>query len=108
MAPKAPRSTATGSPQSGGPGVRTSLTPKRQREASDIAAFMGRQLRALRRRAASGDLEAMRAFVSVQVALKVEMRLAALALHYQADYSWTEIGWAAGITKQSPQERWGS
>jgi hypothetical protein len=108
MAPKAPRSVPARPPQNGGSGVRKVLTPKHQREASDIAEFMGRQLRALRRRAASGDLEAMRAFVSIEVALKIEMRLAALALHDQADYSWTEIGWAAGMRKQSAQERWGS
>ena len=89
------------------PDVRETLTAKRQREASEVAEMMVRMVRALRRRAASGDLEALRAFVKVQVTVKVEMRLAACALHDQHGYSWTEIGWAAGITRQSAQERWG-
>lgn len=72
-----------------------------------MGAMVSRMCRALRRRAEAGDLEIMRAFVQVQIAAKVEMGLAARALREEQGYSWTEIGWAAGITKQSAQERWG-
>jgi hypothetical protein len=73
-----------------------------------MADMQCRMLAALRRRAASGDLEALTGLIRIQTELKVQTRLAALALRDLNGYTWQEIGWAAGINRSAAQERWGS
>jgi hypothetical protein len=65
--------------------------------------------RALVRRAADGDLDALAALVESRDALDAAIGDAARALHYDfhQPYSWTEIGREVGITRQAAQQRFG-
>jgi hypothetical protein len=91
----------------GGFGVNTALTPKRRREASEIGGMVGRMLRALARRAESGDLEALRVLRDLEVNVQMEQLRAARGLNVQHGYSWGEIGLAIGISRQAAHHRWG-
>lgn len=75
-------------------------------ESPDMAAFIGRTIRAMVRRAGEGDLEAISALAQVRRATEQAERDAAAVLR-AAGYSWADIGRELGITRQSAQQRLG-
>jgi len=93
--------------QNGGFGVNVKLTPKRRREAAEIGGMVARMLRALARRAESGDLEALRVLCDLEKNIQLDQLRAARGLNIQHGYSWGEIGLAIGITRQAAHRRWG-
>lgn len=82
---------------------------RKEREAPELAGFLRRMARALVRRAAAGDLEALAALVESRDALDVAIGDAARALHYDftQPYSWGEIARELGISRQAAQQRFG-
>jgi hypothetical protein len=91
-----------------GPAPRKRRRRRRERECPDIAAFMRRQLRAMVRRAAEGDLEAMSALKQIDQETAVALGDAARALNDPAgpNYSWREIAREYGTTHQNAIKRW--
>lgn len=82
---------------------------KREREAPEVAAACERMMRALARRAGEGELEALEALNVLQA--KLQANLGAAVAGYRtgpAQASWTDIGKALNMTRQSAHERWGS
>lgn len=75
-------------------------------EAPEFSAFVRRILRAMGRRAATGDLESLAALRALRVELDAITADAAAAAN-AAGFSWTEIGRELGITRQSAHERYG-
>lgn len=82
---------------------------RKEREALELAGFLRRMSRALVRRAADGDLDALVALVESRAALDAAIVDAAQALHYdyRTPYSWAEIAREIGITKQAAHQRFG-
>lgn len=77
-----------------------------QREAPEIEAMMRRMLRALVRRAADGELEALEALANLQTQTNVALGRAVIEYRRgPAAASWTDIGVALGITRQTAHER---
>lgn len=75
-------------------------------ECPDMAAMMKRVARALVRRAADGDLEALSALRDVDNAVGEAIVQAARAAHYgRFRYSWNEIARELGVTRQAAQKR---
>lgn len=71
-----------------------------------MAAFLRRMARAMARRAADGDLEALSAMRDARAALDAAMAEAARGAR-AFGYSWGEIGRELGITRQAAQQRFG-
>lgn len=91
----------------GGSGANRSLTPKRQREAAELAGAAARMLRALSRRAEAGDVQALVCLRDLDRTMGLEQLRAAHGLNVQHGYSWAEIGLACGISRQGAFQRWG-
>lgn len=72
-------------------------------ESPEMAAFFQRMARAMVKRAATGDLEALSALADSRAALDEAIVHAARALH-DFDYSWTQIGAELGITRQAARQ----
>jgi hypothetical protein len=91
-------------------GVNRKLTPKRRRritENDDYAAFLGRVIRAYSRRVGSGDIDALTGMATLSADLDQAMADAITALRARHGYSWADIGYRLGITRQAAQKRWG-
>lgn len=84
---------------------------KTHREALELASFLRRMARALVRRAAEGDLDALTALVQARAAIDEAIVAAARELHDgrfpTEGYSWTEIGRELGMTRQAARQRFG-
>jgi hypothetical protein len=83
------------------------MKPKRDREAPELAAAAIRMMRALARRAGEGELEALEALATLTDS--AAMQLGAAVAGYRegpAEASWTDIGRALGMSRQSAHERW--
>lgn len=80
------------------------MARKTHREAPEMAAMLGRMMRAMARRAAEGDPEALEALVGLQATLQAATVDAANGLH-DFGYSWTEVADAVGITRQAARQR---
>lgn len=72
-----------------------------------MAQAIARMVRAMSRRAESGDLEALRELRKLEAICTLEAFRAAHALHTSHGYSWTEIGLACGMSRQGARQRWG-
>lgn len=67
-----------------------------------------RVLRALVRRAEAGDLEALEQLQRLQREAEAALVAAARAAHgAPGHYSWTEIAYALGVTRQAARQRFG-
>lgn len=89
-------------------GVRADLTRRRERttvENKEFAAFAKRILKAFSRRVAQGDVEALTDLLAFAKDLDGAIQDAVTGLR-EFGYSWSEIAWRAGITKQTAYERW--
>ena len=89
--------------------VKHSLTAKRRpkvTENDDYAAFLRRAIRAIGRRIAAGDIDALddAAFLSAQLDTAIKTAITGLR---QRGYSWADIGRQLGGTRQAAQQRWG-
>lgn len=82
------------------------MSGKRPKEAPELGSACVRMMRALARRAGDGELEALEQLAFLQQS--VQLQLAAAVAGYRegpAEASWTGIGEALGITRQSAHER---
>lgn len=77
---------------------------QRKHEAPEIGAMTNRMMRALARRAAEGDLEAVEQLAELQTKLTEHLRAAAQGAH-AFGYSWTEIADATGTSRQAARQR---
>lgn len=83
------------------------MTTKRRKdyEAEDIAAMLGRMAKALVRRAADGDTFALVALRQARDDVTDAMSAAAAALHAKPfNYPWSLIGADLGVTRQAAQQ----
>lgn len=79
-----------------------------ERETSEVAAMQARMLRAMVRRAAAGDLDALGELVRLEALLSLAVHQAAVALHDAPGlYSWSEIAAELGVTRQAARQRFG-
>jgi hypothetical protein len=77
---------------------------KREREAPEVGAMAARVLRALVRRAGTGDTEALEQLLGLELELAEAIRDAGRELH-AFGYSFTELGRVAGVSRQAARER---
>lgn len=82
-------------------------------EAPELGAACIRMMRALARRAGQGELEALEQLAFLQDSVQLQLGAAVAGYrafqpaHGAAPYSWTDVGNALGITRQSAQGRFG-
>jgi CTP:molybdopterin cytidylyltransferase MocA len=81
-------------------------------EAPDMAAMMARTARALVRRAAEGDLEALSALADSERVMRESLDAAVAALREREDQfgkvtPWSAIAGELGVSRQAAQMRWG-
>lgn len=91
-------------------GTQTATKRRRRNtyEAPDMLAMLTRVAKALVRRAAEGDLEAVVALGEAEQTMKRALVDAARAAHSEPNaYSWSEIARELGITRQAAQQRFG-
>lgn len=87
------------------------MTGKRRRtetETEEFTAMMRRNLAAMGRRGAKGDLSALSATQSLHA--EIDAAMAELVRSLKSEpycYSWAEIARELGITRQAAQQRWG-
>lgn len=80
--------------------------PKAEYEAAELGPFLGRMLRALVRRAAAGELEALEELITLERVIGSAVVDAARGAHEgPGRYSWGEIGRWIGITRQAAHAR---
>lgn len=101
------RRTQTLPSPNGGFEVNTLLTPRRPREAFEVADAAARMIRALARRAEAGDLEALHCLAQLRPLVGEAMGTAATGLRVNHGYTWGELGRVMSMTKQAAQQRWG-
>lgn len=80
---------------------------RREREAPEIGAMASRVLRALVRRAADGDSEALEQLLELERELPAAIKDAGRGMH-EFGYTYTEIADVAGISRQAARERFGA
>ena len=80
----------------------------RQREAPELGAAAVRMMRALARRAANGELEALEQLDALQAQLQTQLGEAVAGYREgPAQASWTDIGRILSMTRQNAQQRFG-
>jgi len=79
---------------------------KRVVENPQYVAFIRRILAAYARRVAAGDIEALRSMVTLRSDVDTTVRTAVDGLR-RVGYSWSEIGFRLGISKQAARMRYG-
>lgn len=80
------------------------VVPQQRYEAPEIGAMLRRMARAMVRRAAEGDLEAVSVLAEVHTAIGEAIADGARAAHARG-YSWTEVGAELGISRQAARQR---
>jgi len=85
----------------------TAKRPRRQVENDEYSAFVRRVLRAYSRRVGDGDIEALVLVVDLSEEIDAAMAEAVKGLRAHG-YSWAEISYRPGITRQAAQQRWGT
>ena len=76
-------------------------------ENSQYAAFARRVLRAYARRICAGDIDALADITILAADIDNAIRHAVTGLR-ETGYSWAEIGYRLGVTRQAAQQRWGA
>ncbi len=83
--------------------------PKRSRESDEMAAMVRRVTRSMVRRAAAGDIEALRALRQMRDDVANATKAAAQELHspteWSGGYSWTTIDEELGISRQAARQQ---
>lgn len=86
-------------------------TPQRRHESPELGGAARRMMRALVRRAAEGDTEALEQLASLQLELQAAIQAAGKLMHSgerMADgkgYSFTELADVLGISRQAARQR---
>ena len=104
-----PASPSSAASRAGRSTVNGSLTSNRARpvvENDAYAAFAQRILRAYARRIATGDIESLTLMTHLADELDTAIGEAVTGLR-AVGYSWAEIGFRLGVTRQAAQQRWG-
>ena len=83
------------------------MATKQHRESDEIASFLKRMARALVKRAAAGDLDALSALRSARAFMDEAEVEAGRLLHEQGNYPWPTIAEHIGVTKQAAAKRYG-
>jgi hypothetical protein len=78
-----------------------------QTEAQKYGAFARRILRAMGRRVADRDIEALSVLAELQADLAEQMQASVDALLASGEYSWTDIGRQLGMSRQGAQQKYG-
>jgi hypothetical protein len=100
--PALPAASAASSPPPGDPPRRR----RPERETTELAAMLARMLRAMTRRAAAGDLDALGELARLAPLLELAIHQSAVGLHSAPGlYSWTEIAAELGVTRQAARQR---
>lgn len=73
---------------------------------SDYFGMVGRVLKAAGKRAGRADPEDLAELVALREDFDLAVDMAVAGLR-ETGYSWSQIGGALGMTRQSAQERWG-
>lgn len=85
---------------------KTELSEDAKDESPEIGAMLRRVLRAMVRRATSGDLEALRELHLLELDLLAAVKDAARGAHDgPAHYSWSEIAAELGVSRQAARQR---
>lgn len=87
---------------------------KERCEAPELGAMCARMFRALARRAADGELEAIEELAKLQKTAGIQLAVAVTnyrefqpAAPSAPRFSWTDVGRVLGITRQAAQQRFG-
>lgn len=81
---------------------------RKEREAPEVGAASARMMRALVRRAAGGEMEAVEELARLQGVLDACLHQAVQGYREgPAEASWTDVGRILGTTRQSAQARFG-
>lgn len=90
-------------------GPRKVKRTKRQRESHEMSQMVNRVARSMVRRAATGDIEALRALRKMRQDIDDATKAAAQELHspteWQGGYSWTVIAQELGISRQAARQQ---
>lgn len=78
---------------------------RRRHESPEVAAASKRFMRALVKRAAEGDTEALEGLVGLQAVLQEAITDAGRVLHDDAGYSYTDLARVLGISRQGARQR---
>ena len=79
---------------------------RRKHESPDLGAAAASMMRALVRRAAEGDTEALEELLELEAVVARSTVEASRVLH-AAGYSWTDIAAVTGTTRQAARQRFG-
>ena len=86
----------------------TAKRAKRIRETPEFASFTRRIMRALSRRIADGDVDALGELEALRAEVDRAMIAAVVGLRSEPfNYSWAQIGDRLGVTRQAAQIRFG-
>ena len=75
-------------------------------ENDEYAEFARRVISAYARRVAQGDVDALPGLYRLADEVNSMLATAAVRLHDDAGYSWTDIARRIGISRQAAQQRW--
>lgn len=106
--PSGDRDSLSPEPLAGARAAHPSTGPKLPVENAAYAAMVARMIRAYSRRVAAGDPEDLTVMLDLLATFEGAIGDAVLGLREQWGASWADIGRAAGMTRQSARERWGS
>jgi AraC-like DNA-binding protein len=90
------------------------MTSQRRHEAPDIGSMIRRMVRALVRRAAEGDTEALEQLAMLETELPVAVAAAGRLMHHgtampgEQFYSYGELAQVLGISRQAARMRFGA
>lgn len=84
---------------------QTSTRPASRHEARDVAQAARRMIRALVRRAGTGDTEALRELVETQRMIAQAIQEAGQAAYATGHYSYSDLAGELGISRQAARKR---
>jgi hypothetical protein len=83
------------------------MAQQRKHEAPQIGAMVERMFKALVRRAGEGEEQALEVLSRLERVAANAVRDGGRAAHFEADYSWTQIGEFLGVSRQAARQRCG-
>ena len=81
--------------------------PRRQKDNLEYLGMMRRMLKGYCRRVVDEDPSTLAEMLTLETELKQAIDDAGHRLHYEQNYSWRDIGYEVGMTRQGAQLRWG-
>lgn len=89
------------------PGVKPTLTPRREVETLEYARMMRRMIAAYGRRVADADVEDLAELIALRAEVDQAIAYAVRTSRARHGRSWADIARATGTTRQAAQLRWG-